>query len=84
MPTTQIRTRTAAGFARLIARGIRANFAPENQDDQLSRMAELFADMAMSRGTDAELSESDAERRQANCDVHWLDAIADELDMLAT
>jgi len=80
MATTRTRTLTAHGFARLVERGIRANVAPEHQDAEIRRLSELFADMAMSRGTDAELTHLDAERRQAERDAHWLDAIADELD----
>ena len=71
---------TAAGFARLLRRGIRANFAPENQDDEIRRLAEAFIDMAMSRGSDAEFSELDGQRRKAEEDADWLDAIAAELD----
>ena len=74
------RTLTATGVARLIQRGIQANFAPENQDTELRRFADLFADMAMSRATDAELSELAGEAEKASEDAHWLDAVASELD----
>lgn len=74
------RALTATGIAHLIKRGIRANFAPETQDAELRRFAELFADMAMSRATDAELSELVGEAKKASEDAHWLDAIASELD----
>ena len=80
MAATRNRALTAVGFARLIRRGIRANFAPENQDAEIARFAELFADMAMSRGMDSELAHLEGERRQAERDAFWLDAIADELD----
>ncbi len=73
-------TLTTIGVARLIERGIRASFAPENQETELRKFAELFTDMAMSRATDAELSELASESKKASRDAHWLDAIADELD----
>ena len=74
------RTLTATGIARLIERGVRANFAPENQEAEIGRLAELFADMAMSRATDAELAGLANEIKKASEDAHWLDAIACELD----
>ncbi|NLS96669.1 MAG: hypothetical protein GXX96_31420 [Planctomycetaceae bacterium] len=77
---TRRRTLTATGIARLIERGIRANFAPENQEAEIDRLAELFADMAMSRATDGELAELAGESKKASEDARWLDAIACELD----
>ena len=77
---TNPRTLTPIGLARLIERGIRANFSPGNRNAELQRLAELFADLAMSRAMDAEGEPSLAERRRATSDAHWLDAIADELD----
>lgn len=74
------RTLTATGIAHLIQRGIRANFAPESQDTELRRFAELFTDMAMSRATDGELSELTGEARKASEDARWLDTIACELE----
>ena len=44
---------TPTGFARILARGIRANFGPENQTAEIERLAELLWDLAMSRSTDA-------------------------------
>lgn len=80
MNATRHRTLTASGIARMIERGIRANFAPENQEAEIGRLAELFADMAMSRATDAELAELTGEATKASEDAHRLDAIACELD----
>ena len=74
------RTLTATGIARMIERGIRANFAPETQDTELRRLAEFFTDMAMSRATDAEVSELAGEAEKASEDARWLDAIGCELD----
>ena len=74
------RTLTATGIARLIQRGIRANFAPEYQEAEIGRLAELFADMAMSRATDAEVSELAGEAEKASEDARWLDAISGQLD----
>ena len=74
------RTLTATGIAQLIQRGIRTNFAPENQDAELRRFADLFTDMATSRATDGELSELMGEARKASEDARWLDTIACELE----
>ena len=76
---------TATGFARVLARGIRANFAPENHTAEIERLAELLWDLAMSRSTDAELTTHVREKRRAESDAEILDAIASELDdMLPT
>jgi len=80
MAATRSQTLTAAGVARLIKRGIRANFAPENQNGEIARFAELFTDMAMSREMDTERTYLKGERVRAEQDARWLDAIADELD----
>ncbi len=74
------RTLTADGIAHMIERGIRANFAPETQDAELRRFAEIFTDMAMSRATDGELSELTGEAGKASEDARWLDTIACELE----
>ena len=84
MAATRNRALTATGIARLIRRGIQANFASENQDAEIRRLAELFADMAMSRGMDSELTHLEGERVRAERDAYWLDAIADELEPDAT
>ena len=70
----------ATGFARMLARGIRANFAPECQDAKIEEFAELFRDMAMSCEMDAECSHSTNDSQRAHHDAIWLDHIADELD----
>ena len=80
MPTARHRTLTARGIARIIQRGIRANFAPECQETELCRLAELFDDMAMSRAMDAEHAVTAVEHRKAEDDANWLDAIANELN----
>ncbi len=76
---TRARTLTARGLARLIERGIRANFTPENQDAEIRRLAELFEELAMSRAMDAELPNPSSRQRQASQDADWLGAIAGEL-----
>ena len=77
MKTTRL---TTTGIARVLARGIRANFAPENQQAEIQRMVEYLQDLAMSRGMAAELAEADGERRLADSDADFLDAIASELE----
>jgi hypothetical protein len=76
----QYQTSTASRIARAIERGIRANFAPETQDTELRRLAELFTDMAMSRRAESELSKMAGEAKKAWEDSLLLYAIGDELD----
>lgn len=47
---------TLRGVARSIIRGVKANFAPENQQAELERLAELFQDMAMSCEMEADMA----------------------------
>ena len=84
MSTTCHKVLTPTGIARVIERGIRATFAPENQNAELSRLAELLGELAMSRGADAEFAERDVECRRAESDADWLDAIADSLQDCAS
>jgi hypothetical protein len=75
---------TPRGFARMLARGIRANFAPDCQEAEIVQWAELFHDMAMSRSGDAEIGRGNPiEIRMATSDAAWLEEIADEFDEAA-
>jgi selenocysteine lyase/cysteine desulfurase len=49
-------TLTATGIARVLARGIKANFAPDNQRAEIDRLVEYLQDLAMSRGMHAEMA----------------------------
>ena len=81
MNTTRHRTLTPRGIARLMARGIRANFAPEHQPAEIERLVEYLQDLAMSRGMDSELPNvAAASAKQAAEDAGWLDAMAGELE----
>ncbi len=77
MTTTHL---TTTGIARVLARGIRANYAPENQQAEIERLVEYLQDLAMSRGMHAELIDGTRERQQAENDADLLDAIACELE----
>ena len=77
------KTLTAIGFARVIVRAVRANFAPEAQEAEIERLAQLFDDMAVSRAMDAELTDLVAEQKQAEIDADILDAVAAELEQAA-
>ena len=70
---------TASAVADTIRRGVQANFAPENQHAELSKLSELFSDLAMSRQGKAELTHGD-DRRKAPKDALWLDFVARRLD----
>jgi hypothetical protein len=77
-------TLTPHGIARVLIRGIRANFAPENQKPEIDRLIEYLDDLAMSRGTDGELpNSSPAASARAEHDAAWLEAIADAIDAVA-
>jgi hypothetical protein len=81
MKTRKQTLTTPQGFAQLIVRGVRANFAPEYQRIELDKLVNLFNDMAMSRGMKAELKQTaKTEAKLAQSDELWLGAIADELD----
>ncbi len=71
---------TVTGIARMLARGIRANYAPENQQAEIERLVEYLQDLAMSRGVDVELSQTRQDQRRAENDGNLLDAIACELE----
>jgi len=77
MKTTRL---TATGIARVLARGIKANYAPENQRAEVERLVEYLQDLAMSRGMDAELTKASGERSRAENDAVVLDGIATELE----
>jgi hypothetical protein len=77
MQTTRLTTR---GIARVLARGIKANFNPESQRAEIERLVEYLQDLATSRGMHAELIQSRGERQQAENDADILDAIASELE----
>jgi hypothetical protein len=73
-------TLTATGIARVLARGIKANFAPENQRAEIDRLVEYLQDLAMSRGMHAEMAEAWGDRQRAENDADILDRIATELE----
>ena len=75
-------TLTATGIARVLARGIKANFAPENQRAEIDRLVEYLQDLAMSRGMHAEMAETWGDRQRAENDADILDAIASELETM--
>ena len=76
--TSARRTLTPQGVARILARGIRANFAPEHWIAETDNLADLLLDLAMSRSAEGELANGECERT-AKSDADWLDAIAGEL-----
>jgi hypothetical protein len=73
---------TTKGFARVLARGIRANFSPEHQQTEIGRLVEYLQDLAMSRGRDAELAAISGEQTRADNDASVLDDIAAELEAM--
>jgi hypothetical protein len=77
MKTTRL---TATGVARVLARGIKANFNPESQRAETQRLVEYLQDLAMSRGMHAEIASAGGERQRADNDADILDAIASELE----
>jgi len=79
MSATRHKVMTPTGVARVIERGIRACFASDHQNAEISRLAELLDELAISRGADAEHSGREIECRRAENDAHWLDAIAGSL-----
>jgi hypothetical protein len=81
MKTMKNRVLTPRGVARMMLRGIRANFAPFNHPAETARLVEYLQDLARSRGMDSELpSTSAASADQAHVDAEWLDTIAAELE----
>ena len=69
----------------MLARGITANYAPENKQAEVERLAELFEDMAMSRNADAEFAScSEADKARAANDAEWLSDIATALECFAS
>jgi len=72
------RTLTPRGIAGILARGIRANFAPENWISETDKLVELLLDLAMARGSEGELANGRSEELAKN-DAEWLDAIAGDL-----
>lgn len=59
--------KTTRGIARSIIRGVKANFAPENQEAELEKIVELFQDLAMSLEMTADLPNgSDVHRKDAD------------------
>ncbi len=76
------KTLTATGFARVLARGIKANFNPESQQAEIERLVEYLQDLAMSRGMHADEIPAWGERQRASNDADILDAIASELETM--
>ena len=77
MKTTRL---TTTGVARVLARGIKANFNPESQRAETQRLVEYLQDLAMSRGIHAEMAQAWGDRQRANNDADILDSIATELE----
>ena len=77
MKTTRL---TTSGIARVLARGIKANFNPESQRAETQRLIEYLQDLAASRGMHAEMATAWGERQQADNDADILDSIANELE----
>jgi len=88
MATTNTHQRTgettmnAKRLARAIARGIEATYCPENQKNELDKLAEMLNEMAMNRDM---MRENDMlanchEERVARADVELLVALADSLN----
>jgi hypothetical protein len=71
---------TTTGIARILARGIKANFNPENQHAEIARLAEYLQDLAMSRAMEAELTQGRGECQRAEDDADFLDDLASELE----
>jgi len=71
---------TTTGIARILARGIKANFNPDKQQAEIGRMVEYLQDLAMSRAMDAELTQERGERQRAEGDADFLDDLASELE----
>ena len=81
MITTRHNTMTARGFARLLARGIEASYTPEAKPAEIQRLVEYLQDMAVSRSIYADLpGYGSVDRKQAEQDAEWLDAIACHLE----
>jgi hypothetical protein len=76
--TSKRKTLTPQGVARILARGIRANFAPENWISETGNLADLLLDLAMARDAEGELAKGQ-EDLKAKHDAAWLDAIVGEL-----
>ena len=77
MKTTQL---TTTHIARILARGIKANFAPPNQDDETRRLVGLLQDLAMARDGDKFTAKTAVEGVEAANDSDWLDDLARELE----
>ena len=76
---------TAHGFARVLARGIKANFTPTHQAAEIDRLVEYIEDLAMSRAMETELPGCPATvAAQAKRDADWLEALAGQLEAAKT
>jgi hypothetical protein len=76
---------TAHGFARVLARGIQANFAPTHQAAEIDRLVEYLQDLAMSRAMESELPAClPTAATQARRDADWLETIAGQLEAAKT
>jgi len=71
---------TTTGIARILARGIKANFIPKSQRAEIERLVEYLQDLAMSRAMEAELTQGRGERQRAEDDADFLDDLAGELE----
>jgi hypothetical protein len=71
---------TTTGIARILARGIKANFNPDNQQTEIARVVEYLQDLAMSRAMEAELTQGRGERQRAEGNADFLDDLASELE----
>jgi hypothetical protein len=81
--TQQHRTLTPHGIAGILARGIRANFAPEHWMAETDRLVDFLLDLAMARDTEGLTGStpvpSRCDRERAKRDAIWLDAVAGDL-----
>lgn len=67
---------TPVGVARILVRGVKENFVPQEHKQRLEELSEMLWDMACSLDTHAEYV-GDLGLR---LDADWLDAMADEID----
>lgn len=84
MAITGKNTLTPCGVAGLLARAVRANFAPEHQQAEVEHLVEYLQDLGVSRANEGELPNSPSMSiAQARRDAAWLDAIAGELEAMS-
>lgn len=70
---------TPVGVARILQRGIKANFSPENQRFEVDKLVEYFEALIMSR--EDEIKCGDCDLKTARADVEFMQDMVDELDL---